>query len=533
MSSSSSSSYLALYRKWRPRTFADVIGQEHITKVLCSEVEHGSVSHAYLFCGSRGTGKTTCARILAKAVNCLSPVGGDPCGKCEKCLAFDNTYDVLELDAASNNGVGDIRDLCEKVNFLPIEMKKRVYIIDEVHVLSGTAFNALLKTLEEPPEHVLFILATTELGKIPATILSRCKRFDFHRIAAEAMLPRLKTIAAEEHIGITDDALRLIAYLSAGAMRDALSMLELFVGKQDITRDAAANALGVVGNAPVLSLLRAVAAGDSAAALMQIADVYRASKDMSVLCSELGEMFRDLLIVKYASSSVSQLIDAEEAVINTLREVETAFSRERLFDALDVLEDAQRKFTHTGLSARTVMEMAVLKLTEPVKSTSAATVTQSAPAVVQSAPADEVPPIGDAVPPPEEAPAITEPPAKKREKAKPARTAPSDAASPAAAGKVDAGDAVEMMAFGELLDALKEKDAALYSLFVDGHALVHPDDTVEFFVNPIGYFMLSGDEPKKQLITSLTSRLLGMPVTVTFSRTETRQKEDRPDLSEF
>ena len=186
--------YVALYRKWRPHVFADVIGQEHITKVLCSEVMHGSVSHAYLFCGSRGTGKTTCAKILAKAANCENPQNGDPCGVCRTCRAFDSSYDIIEMDAASNNGVDDIRDLREKVAFMPIEMKKRVYIIDEVHMLSNGAFNALLKTLEEPPSHIMFILATTELNKIPATILSRCKRFDFHRISPEDMLPRLRYI---------------------------------------------------------------------------------------------------------------------------------------------------------------------------------------------------------------------------------------------------------------------------------------------------------------------------------------------------
>ena len=364
------SEYIALYRKWRPSVFADVIGQEHITKVLRSEVEGHSVSHAYLFCGSRGTGKTTCAKILAKAVNCENPQGGDPCGKCPACLAFDDSYDIIEMDAASNNRVEDIRDLCEKVSFAPIEMKKRVYIIDEVHMLSTGAFNALLKTLEEPPAHVMFILATTELNKIPATILSRCKRFDFHRISPETMLPRLRMISDSENIGITDGALRLIAFLATGAMRDALSMLELFVGKKDIDRDTAAAALGVVGNAPILNLLRAVAEKDTAKALELLDSIYNASKDMSVLCSELAEMFRNLLIVKFAGNSVSRLLDADPDVISVLRDCEDNFSKDRLLYSLDITEQTQNKLARSGLSRRTVTEMMLIKLCDPKMNTS-------------------------------------------------------------------------------------------------------------------------------------------------------------------
>ena len=217
--------YVALYRKWRPRTFADVIGQEHITEVLSGEIKTGSVSHAYLFCGSRGTGKTTCAKIFARAVNCENPKDGDPCGECETCRASENTFDIVEMDAASNNGVDEIRRLKEEVMYPPTEMRRKVYIIDEVHMLSPSAFNALLKTLEEPPEHVIFILATTELNKIPITILSRCKRFDFHRITPEKIFSRLRMISDAEGIGIDDGALKLISRLASGAMRDALSML--------------------------------------------------------------------------------------------------------------------------------------------------------------------------------------------------------------------------------------------------------------------------------------------------------------------
>ena len=258
-----SNEYMALYRKYRPSVFSDVSGQEHITKILKSEVMSDTVSHAYLFCGTRGTGKTTCAKILAKAISCENPVDGDPCGVCEKCRAYDASLDIVEMDAASNNGVEDVRELREKINFLPIEMKRRVYIIDEVHMLSPGAFNALLKTLEEPPEHVMFILATTELNKIPATILSRCKRFDFRRINADDITKRLEYVSKNEGIGIDKDALKLIATLATGAMRDALSMLELFVGREGITREVAEKTLGVAGNETVIKLISAVANRDA------------------------------------------------------------------------------------------------------------------------------------------------------------------------------------------------------------------------------------------------------------------------------
>ena len=219
----------ALYRKWRPDVFDDVYGQEHITSVLKYEVGNGKLSHAYLFCGSRGVGKTTCAKILAKAVNCENPQNGEPCGVCDSCRAIDagSAPDVLEMDAASNNGVDNIRDIREEVIFAPAMLKYKVYIVDEVHMLSTSAFNALLKTLEEPPSYVIFILATTEQHKLPATIISRCQRFEFRRISTENLSARIELIAKEEGIKLTKDASHLIARLSQGGMRDAISLLEL------------------------------------------------------------------------------------------------------------------------------------------------------------------------------------------------------------------------------------------------------------------------------------------------------------------
>ncbi len=358
-------SYKALYRKWRPSVFSDVIGQEHITSVLKSEITAGTVSHAYLFCGSRGTGKTTCAKILSKAVSCENPHDGDPCGVCPTCIAAENSLDIYEIDAASNNGVDDIRELRDTVMYPPSEMKKRVYIIDEVHMLSEAAFNALLKTLEEPPEHALFILATTELKKIPATILSRCKRFDFHRITAEKIKSRLRLIADSENIDITDSALLLIARLATGAMRDALSMLELFtMSDTTITEELAAQRLGVVGRAIVFSLLDAVCSGNSSRALEVVGEAYDGSKDLGVLCSELSDTLRDILVVKY-SATPEKLIDATDADIATLRSFASRMTDEKIMFCSDICEQMQNKLIKGAFSARTVTETMMIRMCEP------------------------------------------------------------------------------------------------------------------------------------------------------------------------
>lgn len=538
------SEYMALYRKWRPSVFADVVGQEHITKVLCGEIISQSVSHAYLFCGSRGTGKTTCAKILSKAVNCENPQNGDPCGKCPACLAFENSYDIIEMDAASNNGVGEIRSLIDKVAFAPIEMKKRVYIIDEVHMLTTAAFNALLKTLEEPPAHVLFILATTEIHKIPATILSRCKRFDFHRISPESMLPRLRFIADSEKIGITDDALRLIAFLATGAMRDALSMLELFVGKTDIDREKAAAALGIVGNAPILKLLQAIAEKDSEKALLQLESIYKASKDMGVLCSELAEMFRNLLVVKYASGSVSKILDTDPDVITVLRNCEDMFTKERLIYSLEVTEQTYNKLARAGLSSRTLAELMVVKLCDSrmsdshealleriadieskmisgsfVQSTKSAPVKQN----VEKAQSPAQEKVSETKPEPEEKQKSGEKsPQKEQSKSKEPEKA-----------SATSGEGIQMMAFGELLDILKQQNMIIYSMLSDSYAEICDGDVLKIHVNPVGYLMLADDKDKNDTITAAASKLLGMPVKTVFVKSSNTKKGPNADLENF
>ncbi len=293
--------YRALYRKWRPQVFSDVSGQGHITDTLQNEISTGRLSHAYLFTGSRGTGKTTCAKILAKAVNCLNPQNGSPCNECEICRGIDDgsILDVTEIDAASNNSVDNIRDLRDEVNFTPAAAKYRVYIIDEVHMLSSGAFNALLKTLEEPPAHVLFILATTEVQKLPATILSRCQRFDFRRIPPEDIAARLMTVAENENLELSEDAALLIARVSDGALRDALSILDQCAGyNEPISVKTVSNAAGLLGKDYLFEISDAILSENSSAVLDIIDRLHSSSCDMERLMSELVNHFRNIMMAK-------------------------------------------------------------------------------------------------------------------------------------------------------------------------------------------------------------------------------------------
>ena len=348
--------YQALYRKWRPAFFDDVVGQEHITSILKSEVENGKLSHAYLFCGPRGTGKTTCAKIIAKAANCLSPVNGNPCGKCEACLAIDagTTTDVVEMDAASNNGVDSIRELRDGVVYTPAEMKFRVYIIDEVHMLSISAFNALLKTLEEPPKHVLFILATTELHKIPATVLSRCQRFDFHRVAMDAIVGRLRTVCEGEGFTAETGALELIARLSQGGMRDSLNMLEYCAGDGDrITEEKAERLLGATSRTLLAKLTDAAAYGNTASALAVIEEIHLSSRDIAVFWRELISFARDMLIA--VSTRMRNVKD------ELLRECAEKYSLPRLLYTIRLWMEAEADMQRNPSGARLYAEMSMIR----------------------------------------------------------------------------------------------------------------------------------------------------------------------------
>ena len=357
--------YQALYRKYRPQTFSDVVGQEHITKTLKNELDSGKVVHAYLFTGTRGTGKTTCAKILAKAVNCLNPINGDPCGECEICkmVALDEATDIVEMDAASNNGVDDIRELREQVNFSPAACKYRVYIIDEVHMLSGAAFNALLKTLEEPPEHVVFILATTEVHKLPATILSRCQRFDFRRIDSNEIVTRLKYIADKELLTLTDDAATLVASAADGGMRDALSILDLCASHStNITEDTVANVCSMAGNDYLINMAELIKSHSTEQALTLIDELHNSSVDMLRLLSELTNHFRDLMIVKIVKSEKKPIV-CSSSKLKALEKQAQNFDIKEIMSILNVLQTSSAAM-QSG-NRRCEMEMAIIRLCNP------------------------------------------------------------------------------------------------------------------------------------------------------------------------
>ncbi len=362
----------ALYRKWRPGNFDDVCGQEHITSVLRYECENGSFSHAYLFCGSRGTGKTTCAKILAKAVNCLSPVNGSPCGKCEACLSIDSgsATDVLEMDAASNNGVDNIRDIRDEVIYSPSMLKYRVYIVDEVHMLSVSAFNALLKTLEEPPSHVIFILATTELHKLPATIISRCKRFDFRRISVPVIRDRLLHISEAEGIQIEKSAAELLAKLAQGGMRDAVSLLELCSGaRRTITEELVSDIVGVTGRESTASLALAIAEKNYEKIFAVTAEINSSSKDISVFWQDLLSFYRDMLVTK-TTKNARKYLDLTESEAEATEKAAALFSKEALIYHCRLMESTLSVMQRSASSARLAAEMTLVRMCDESLGTS-------------------------------------------------------------------------------------------------------------------------------------------------------------------
>ena len=357
--------YQALYRKYRPKTFDDVVGQEHITETLKKQVETGRLSHAYLFIGTRGTGKTTCAKILAKAVNCEHPVNGNPCNQCAACRGIDDgsILDVVELDAASNNGVDNVRALRDEAVFSPASVRKRVYIVDEVHMLSNSAFNALLKILEEPPEHLMFILATTELHKVPATILSRCQRHSFKRIPVDTITARLNFVAQQEHLNLQPDAAALLARMADGGMRDALTLLDQCSGSDVITTETVISAMGLAGNLRTAQLLQSIADGDTAKTLEQFRSLWQDGKDPAALLDELSMLQRDLLMQAVAPRGGRELLsggyDSE-----TLQTLSGAFTPAQLLANLQSIQDAL-----TAMAAqpnpRIAAELCLIRLCRP------------------------------------------------------------------------------------------------------------------------------------------------------------------------
>lgn len=356
--------YQVLYRKYRPKTFEDVVGQEHVTTTLKNEIKLNRINHAYLFTGSRGTGKTTCAKILAKAVNCLSPLDSNPCNECENCLGIESgeIMDVVEMDAASNRKIDNIRDIIDEVAFTPAKAKYRVYIIDEVHMLTTEAFNALLKTLEEPPEHVIFILATTEVHKLPSTIASRCQRFDFHRISPSDIASRIKNISEKENVKITDEAAMLISVIADGALRDAISLLDRCIGIcDDISIEVVRTAAGLASKNHLFELCNTMINKNPEKALSIIESLYMDSKDMARLCDELISHFRILMLIKTVRN-------AREMIALSDKEFEAATAQADYLTLADIvyyMDVLQRSFERMGkgVADRIELETAVVKLT--------------------------------------------------------------------------------------------------------------------------------------------------------------------------
>ena len=354
----------ALYRKWRPQNFDDVYGQEHITSILKYETQNNRFSHAYLFCGSRGTGKTTCAKILSKAVNCEAPINGNPCNKCASCRSIDmgTNTDVLEMDAASNNGVDNVRDIRDEIVYTPTTLKYRVYIVDEVHMLSASAFNALLKTLEEPPSHAIFVLATTELHKLPATIVSRCQRYDFRRITTDTIIERLALISDSEGFEYDREALRVIAKMAQGGMRDAISLLELCAGtRQKISVELVNDTLGVGGRDNAERIVRAISFGNFETVFETIEEIVRSSKDISVFWQDIISFYRDMLVVR-TTSAAKKYLDLTDDEYEKLSAVSSLFTKETLLYHCRILDETFFIMQKSLSAKRIVAEMALVRM---------------------------------------------------------------------------------------------------------------------------------------------------------------------------
>ena len=529
--------YQALYRKWRPQTFADVIGQQHVTDTLRAQIKSGRLSHAYLFTGTRGTGKTTCAKILARAVNCEHPVNGDPCNECAACRGIldGSVLDVTEIDAASNNGVDNIRDLRDETRYTPAQVKKRVFIIDEVHMLSIGAFNALLKTLEEPPEHVLFILATTELHKVPATILSRCQRFDFRRIGAEDIARRLLDVATGEGIELTEGAARLIARLADGAMRDALSMLDRAAAAGAVDEQTVTAALGVLGQGDGVRLAEALKAGDLAAAVGLLDEYYNEGRDLAAVYDQMLGLIRDALLVKTSRTDVSALISPAYTV-KTLQKLCDGLAASTLLawsrvigEALDRMRSAANRRVEAELCAVRLCSLGaedydtlggrVEALEEKMKR---GVPVQAPPQAAPAAPArggDDLPPPpgdADAPPPPDDSEA---PPWLEEEQAQAAPAAPAKRAEPESAPAQ-----ADWPHWPALLEGLAGKinTGALTNLKLSARG-VEEDGGLVILCEDSITVMLAKAEPTLRVIREQAAALAGAPIKV-----KVREAGDEP-----
>ena len=498
--------YQVLYRKWRPQTFSDVSGQPVVTTALKNELRGGRLAHAYLFTGSRGTGKTSCAKILAKAVNCLHPVDGDPCNECDNCRGIDagTILDVVEIDAASNNGVDNIRDLREEVNFTPSVGKYRVYIIDEVHMLSIGAFNALLKTLEEPPEHVLFILATTEVHKLPATILSRCQRFDFGRIPAADIAARLQYVAEQEKVSLTQDAALLIARLADGGMRDALSLLDQCLSRShEITADVVADATGMAGRGHLFSLAAAVREQNGNAALTLLGELYESSKDMERLCAELIDFYRNLMILKSVKKA-EDLITVSASEMEELRAFSVTVSLEAVLHVMDVLQTALDRLKG-GVSRRVEMETTLLRLCEPRLDTTPQSLLRRIEALEERG----TMPLPVAVPQPT---AIVKP--VKEETPTPEPPVPTEKHEP-----------IPCTQWPEVLSKIAQKSPPLYGVLADSTAMTDGDELLIVTDNEM-FGPLVKSDGNKAVLMSTVQAIFGKPMRIKRGRPAKNEVSD-------
>ncbi len=523
--------YQALYRKWRPLRFADVIGQKHITDTLRSQLASGRLSHAYLFTGTRGTGKTTCAKILARAVNCEHPANGDPCNECASCRGIldGSVLDVLEIDAASNNGVDNIRDIRDESRYTPAVVKKRVYIIDEVHMLSQGAFNALLKTLEEPPPHVLFILATTEIHKVPATILSRCQRFDFRRITPEDIAQRLLYIAAEEGITLTEGGAKLIARLSDGAMRDALSMLDRTAsGGGTVDESTITQSVGILGGERTAQLMDSIRRGALEAAVEIIGECYVSGRDLAAVLDQLLGLIRDMLLVKTARDDVSAMLSPAYEV-KTVRTLCDGCAASTLIAYSRIIQESLSRMK-SAANRRVEAELCVIRLCtlgaddydslggrvealeEKLKHGVPMVAAPATAPTAQSEPDDDRPP------PPED------------------RDAPpwdEDAPAPQAAKptkKTAPAQVEEWPLWPKLLSALTGKigNAAHVNLKLSARAILD-GTTLRILADDAVTAMLAGAPPTKEAIAREASALLGQPCVVKVKEAAEEQETPQND----
>jgi len=499
----------ALYRKWRPLTFDDVRGQEHITSILKYETQNAKFSHAYLFCGSRGTGKTTCAKLLARAVNCLSPRDGNPCGECAACRGILDgaETDVIEMDAASNNGVENIRDIRDEVVYTPSSLRYRVYIVDEVHMLSGSAFNALLKTLEEPPAHVIFILATTELHKLPATIISRCQRFDFRRITVPVIVDRLAEIAAAEGIPLERDAAIRIARIAQGGMRDAVSLLELCSGgDRTVTEDLVREVTGGSSREQLIRTLTAIADRDCPALFAVVDEVVTSSRDIAVFWQDLIAFYRDILVM-LSTPDAARYLDLTAAETEQLAAVAARFDRETVLAHTRHLEQALYTMQRSGAIKRMCAELALIRLCDPRLDTSAdALIARVADlerrlAMLASGAAPITAAAASAAPAQPTAQPISQPAVS----AEPAPQPPPAQAAPAQ--PQPAADLHGLSVWPEVIEQLRGRDAALCSFLQHARAAQRADGTVIVRLpNPFVLTMVDRPTNRELLLSAIAAQ---------------------------